>query len=59
MRVNSCRRCGKELVIEQLCKVCNIPITFHCHACGNITEKQIHASCMLIETSYTPNANKK
>jgi len=59
MRLNSCRRCGKELAIEHLCKVCNISITFHYHACGNITEKQIHSSCMLIESSYMSITNKK
>lgn len=59
MKVDSCRRCGKELEVENRCKVCNVATTFHCHACGNITEKQIHPSCMLLESSYILNTNKK
>ena len=58
MRLDSCRRCGKELEVDQRCKVCNLPTTFHCHACGNITEKQFHPKCILIESNYILN-NKK
>ena len=58
MRLDSCRRCGKGLEADQICEVCNLPTTFHCHACGNITEKQFHPQCILLESTYILN-NKK
>jgi len=51
MRFDSCRRCGKQLEIDKLCNICNLAITFHCHVCGNVTEKQFHPKCMLIESN--------
>ena len=59
MRFDSCRRCGKELETEERCNTCNLPITFSCHTCGNITEKQYHPQCISIESAYIPNINKK
>ena len=59
MRLDSCRRCGKGLEVEQRCKTCNLPITFNCHACGYITEKQFHPKCISLESTYILNINKK
>ena len=46
MRIDSCRKCGNELEINQRCDVCNDAIEFYCHGCGATTEKQIHRQCM-------------
>jgi hypothetical protein len=59
MRFDSCRMCGKELEIDKLCEICNLPITFSCHACGNITEKQFHPQCTLLKSTYVQNIIKK
>lgn len=59
MRFESCRRCGKELEVDRRCNICNLPITFSCHACGNITEKQFHPQCTILESTHMPNINKK
>jgi hypothetical protein len=47
MRIDSCRKCGNELEINQRCDVCNDAIEFYCHGCGATTEKQIHRQCMI------------
>ena len=47
MRIESCRKCGKELELIQNCSVCNRPTQFHCVNCDNITDEQIHLECYL------------
>ena len=47
MRIDSCRKCGNELEINQRCGVCNDAIEFYCHGCGATTEKQIHLQCLI------------
>ena len=47
MRIDSCRKCGNELEINQRCDVCHDAIEFYCHGCGATTEKQIHRQCMI------------
>lgn len=59
MRTDSCRMCGKELDVDMRCNVCNLPITFSCHVCGNITEKQFHPQCIKLEYSQIKNTNNK
>lgn len=52
MKIESCRRCGNELEVNSKCDVCKQPDKFFCHSCGNVTEKQFHQQCMLIELDY-------
>ena len=47
MRIDSCRKCGNELEINQRCDVCHDAIEFYCHGCGATTEKQIHRQCLI------------
>lgn len=39
--------CGAELEVNKKCEFCNHPVQFFCHACGGITDEQIHSQCML------------
>ena len=52
MRIDLCRKCGKELEVNKKCEICRDAKQFFCHHCGNITEEQIHLQCMLVEPSY-------
>jgi len=52
MRIDSCRKCGIQLEVNKKCDVCREPNQFFCHNCSNVTEKQIHLQCMLIELDY-------
>jgi len=47
MKDESCRHCGAELEVNKKCEFCNNPVQFFCHACGGITDEQIHSQCML------------
>ena len=53
MRIDSCRKCGKELEIEKKCYSCNEPTVFHCTKCIYSTVEQIHFECQakMIEVS--------
>ena len=48
MRIDSCRKCGKEMQMKQICFNCRNPIKFTCKSCHAETEEQIHLDCMLI-----------
>lgn len=52
MRVDSCRKCGKDLEVYKKCCICNKPNKFSCHRCGYATTEQIHFQCMSIDLSY-------
>jgi hypothetical protein len=52
MRIDSCRKCGAILEENKKCNVCNKANEFFCHNCGDITTKQIHSQCMLVDFSY-------
>ena len=38
--------------VNKKCNICKEPNDFFCHRCGNVTDKQIHSQCMLIDFSY-------
>jgi hypothetical protein len=50
MREESCRRCGQEMDIGKKCDICNKPNQYHCHRCGYEPEKQIHSTCMMVDS---------
>lgn len=52
MRLDGCRKCGTKLEVNKKCNICRDPNEFFCHRCGNVTDKQIHSQCMLIDFSY-------
>ena len=45
MKIESCRRCGKEPDVTHSCSFCREPIQFHCKHCGMDSEAQIHLVC--------------
>ena len=47
MRIDSCRKCGTELEVNKRCDVCREANQFFCHSCSHVTDKQIHAACMV------------
>ena len=51
MRIDSCRKCGDELKINQRCNVCDDAIEFYCLGCGTPTENKIHPQCILIKSN--------
>ena len=50
MRIDSCRKCGETLEVNKKCNICKKENEFFCHKCGFITNEQIHAQCMLIDS---------
>ena len=52
MRIDSCRKCGEELVPCLKCEVCKETIAFRCKNCEIETEEKIHVTCKLIELEY-------
>ncbi|MCE9651626.1 MAG: hypothetical protein K8Q89_00985 [Nitrosarchaeum sp.] len=52
MRIDSCRKCGKTLEVNENCKICKQANEFFCHNCGYTAIKQIHSQCMVIEHIY-------
>jgi len=47
MRIDSCKKCGKELSIFEICDMCKNPTVFECKNCDIQTEKQIHYNCVI------------
>ncbi len=52
MRIDSCRKCGTDLKVDQSCSVCNEPTTFKCENCNIETDMQYHIQCMLVDFDY-------
>lgn len=52
MRIESCRKCGNELIPNDKCNVCKKAITFCCQACHFETDEQIHLNCKLIDKEF-------
>ena len=42
MRIDSCRNCGTELKIIELCQECDQPLHFQCENCRKFVEDPIH-----------------
>ena len=42
MRVDSCRKCGQELEVMQLCSHCDQPLHFGCNNCNSFVDDPIH-----------------
>ena len=53
MRIDSCRKCGKELEVSKKCDVCKKENQFFCHKCGYLTIEQIHAECLVAKLEHS------
>jgi len=42
MRIDSCRNCGMELQVTQLCSHCVQPLHFECNNCNAFVDDPIH-----------------
>ena len=42
MRIDSCRNCGNELLVIELCQDCDQPIQFQCERCTKFVDDHIH-----------------
>jgi len=42
MRIDSCRKCGKELQVTRLCSNCDQPLHFECNNCISFVDNPIH-----------------
>jgi len=42
MRIDSCRKCGLELQVMQLCSSCDQPLHFECSNCIMFVNDPIH-----------------
>ncbi|MCV0430434.1 hypothetical protein [Nitrosopumilus sp.] len=52
MKMDSCRKCGIEMDVNQTCSVCREPIKFKCKKCHYFTDEQIHSTCKLVDMNY-------
>jgi predicted amidophosphoribosyltransferase len=48
IRIDSCRKCGKELQITKLCNDCQRPLHFDCSNCNLFIDDQIHQHEILL-----------
>ncbi len=42
MKIDSCRNCGEELQVMQLCSHCDQPLHFECNNCNAFVDDPIH-----------------
>ena len=42
MRIDSCRKCGQELLVIHLCSHCGQPLHFECNNCNVYIDDPIH-----------------
>jgi len=42
MRIDSCRNCGQELQVMQVCSNCDQPLHFECKNCNVFVDDPIH-----------------
>ena len=42
MRIDSCRNCGKELLVIDYCQDCKQPLHFQCGNCQKFVDNPIH-----------------
>jgi len=48
MRIDSCRKCGQELLVIHLCSHCGQPLHFECNNCNVYIDDPIHQHEKLI-----------
>lgn len=42
MRIDSCRNCGSELIVIELCRECDQPLHYQCENCTCFVDVPIH-----------------
>ncbi len=42
IRIDSCRKCGKELQVMYICNNCDQPLHFECNNCISFVDDLIH-----------------
>jgi len=42
MRIDSCRNCGNQLTIIELCEDCDQPLHYQCEHCRHFIDNPIH-----------------
>jgi len=42
MRIDSCRNCGKQLTVNELCSNCSQPICYQCDHCKHFVDDPVH-----------------
>ena len=42
MRIDSCRNCGNQLTVNELCSDCSQPICYQCDHCKHFVDDPIH-----------------
>jgi len=50
MRIDSCRKCGQELQIIELCSNCDQPLHFECNNCITFIDDPIHLHENLLQS---------
>ena len=50
MRIDSCRKCGEELQVIQLCNQCNQPLHLECNYCNVYIDDPIHQHKNLLQS---------
>jgi len=52
MRIDSCRKCGEQLQVINICKHCNQPLHFECNNCNSFVDDPIHQHEFLTSQSF-------
>jgi len=55
MRIDSCRKCGKELQVTRLCNNCDQPLHFDCNDCHTFVDVPIHNHSYLTSQLFLQN----
>ena len=53
MRIDSCRKCGKELQVMRLCSNCEQPLHFECSNCSAFVDNPIHQHENLLHSLFS------
>ncbi len=54
IRIDSCRKCGEELQVMQLCISCEQPLHFECNNCISFVDDPIHQHESITSQSFLP-----
>ncbi len=52
IRIDSCRKCGKELQVIQLCNNCDQPLHFECNNSNAFVDEPIHQHESITSQSF-------
>ncbi len=52
MKIDSCRNCGEELQVMQLCSHCDQPLHFECNNCNAFVDDPTHQHEYLTSQSF-------